>query len=180
MKKNILLVVLGTFILTNSFAQKKNDAFRLHIRKTTAPVIIDGVIDEKAWKECDVANDFFMVLPYDTGKANEHSEIRMTYDDTYIYLAAIFYHSTEARYYVESLRRDFAFGKNDNFLSFIDTYNDQTNGFSFGISAAGAQWDGTQSNGGSVGLDWDTKWKSAVKSYPDKWVAEFAIPFRRK
>ena len=79
---------------------------------------------------------------------------------------------------VESLRRDFNFGKNDNFLVFIDTYNDQTNGFSFGVSAAGAQWDGVQANGGTVNLDWDIKWKSAVKNYPDRWVAEFAIPFR--
>ncbi len=61
---------------------------------------------------------------------------------------------------------------------FIDTYNDQTNGFSFGVSAAGAQWDGVQANGGTVNLDWDIKWKSAVKNYRDRWVAEFAIPFR--
>ena len=52
MKTNILLVVLGAFILqTNIFAQKKNEKFRLHIRKTTSPVVIDGVIEEKAWKE---------------------------------------------------------------------------------------------------------------------------------
>ncbi|GAH73620.1 unnamed protein product, partial [marine sediment metagenome] len=44
--------------------------------------------------------------------------------------------------------------------------------------AAGAQWDGQQANGGSVSLDWDTKWRSAVKNYPDRWVAEIAIPFR--
>ena len=79
---------------------------------------------------------------------------------------------------VESLRRDFNFGKNDNFLVFIDTFNDQTNGFSFGITPAGAQWDGMQANGGTVNTNWDIKWRSAVKSYDDRWVAEFAIPFR--
>ena len=78
---------------------------------------------------------------------------------------------------MESLRRDFTFGKNDNFIVFIDTYNDQTNGFAFGISPAGAQWDGLQANGGTVNLDWDIKWRSAVKNYDDRWVAEFAIPF---
>jgi len=76
------------------------------------------------------------------------------------------------------LRRDFNFLKNDNFVVFIDTYNDQTNGFAFGVSAAGAQWDGVQANGGTVNLDWDIKWRSAVKNYKDRWVAEFAIPFR--
>ena len=33
-------------------------------------------------------------------------------------------------------------------------------------------------NGGLVSLDWDIKWRSAVKSYEDRWVAEFGIPFR--
>ena len=70
------------------------------------------------------------------------------------------------------------FHKNDNFIVFMDTYNDQTNGFAFGVSAAGAQWDGVQANGGVVNLDWDIKWRSSVKNYDDRWVAEFAIPFR--
>ena len=60
----------------------------------------------------------------------------------------------------------------------MDTYNDQTNGFAFGVSAAGAQWDGIQADGGDVSLDWDCKWYSAVKQHDDYWIAEFAIPFR--
>jgi hypothetical protein len=119
-----------------------------------------------------------MVLPEDTGKANELSEIRMTYDDKYLYLAATFYNSTPGTYYVESLRRDFSFGKNDNFLIFIDPFNNQTTGFSFGTNAAGAQWDGTMFNGGSVDLNWDSKWISEVKRDKDKWVFEMAVPFK--
>ena len=40
---------------------------------------------------------------------------------------------------VESLRRDFNFSKNDNFIFFIDPFDDRTNGFTFGANAAGAQ-----------------------------------------
>ena len=82
----------------------------------------------------------------------------MTYDDRNIYLLATFYNSTKGTNFVESLRRDFSFGKNDNFLLFIDPFNNQTTGFSFGSNAAGAQWDGTMFAGGSVDLNWDTKW----------------------
>jgi hypothetical protein len=179
MKKQFLLVLLGTFLLqTHCFAQKKNESFRLNIRKTTSPVVIDGIIDEQAWKETDVADDFYMVLPYDTGKANEHSEIRMTYDDKNLYLAATFYHSKKGPYYVESLRRDFSFGKNDNFLVFIDPFNNQTTGFSFGSNAAGAQWDGTMFDGSGVDLNWDSKWISEVKRDKEKWVFEMAVPFK--
>jgi len=168
-------MVLGIFQIN---AQKKNETFQYHIRKTLQPVIIDGVVDELAWQESDIADDFFMVLPMDTGKANETSEIRMTYDDENIYLAAIFHNSVPGEYYVQSLRRDFSFGKNDNFLLFIDPFNNQTTGFTFGSNAAGAQWDGTMFNGGSVDLNWDAKWTSEVRQDPEKWVLEMSIPFK--
>ena len=159
-------------------AQKKNADYRLHIRKTTGEISIDGVIDEQAWKDTDVAKDFFMVLPADTGKAEQPSEIRMCYDAKQIYLAAVFYNRPPGPYYVESLRRDFTFGKNDNFLMFIDPFNNQTTGFSFGANAAGAQWDGTMNNGSKVDLNWDSKWISKVRRDQDKWVVEMAIPFK--
>lgn len=177
MNKFFLTLLIGMIILQVN-AQKKNKDFRLYIRKTTSPVIIDGIINEKAWQKTDVADDFYMVLPQDTSKASDHSEIRMTYDDKNLYLAATFYNSTPGTYYVESLRRDFIFGKNDNFLLFIDPFNNQTTGFSFGSNAAGAQWDGTMYGGGRVDLNWDSKWISEVKSDEEKWVFEMAIPFK--
>jgi len=173
-----LALVFFTVFSFTSHAQKKNADYKLHIRKTNATITIDGVIDEQAWKETDVAKDFFMVLPEDTGKAEQFSEVRMCYDDKHIYLAATFYHNPPGPYYVESLRRDFSFGKNDNFLIFIDPFNNQTTGFSFGANAAGAQWDGTMNNGGKVDLNWDSKWVSKVIQDKDKWVLEMAVPFK--
>ncbi len=177
MRKTVLIYLfLALGCQMNS--QKRNASFQLHIKKTNLPVVIDGIADDAAWKETEVANDFYMVLPMDTGKANEPSEIRMTYDDKNIYLVATFYHNTRGSYYVESLRRDFAFGKNDNFLLFIDPFNNQTTGFSFGSNAAGAQWDGTMFAGGSVDLNWDSKWISEVTQDDEKWVFEMALPFK--
>ena len=159
-------------------AQKKNAAYQLHIHKTNSPIKIDGVIDDSAWQNLEVAGNFYMVLPMDSSHARVRTEVMMTYDEKNIYIAAICYLPKPGRYMVESLRRDFVFGKNDNFLLFMDTYDDQTNGFSFGANAAGAQWDGTMYEGGKVDLSWENKWQSSVKNYPDKWVWEAAFPFK--
>jgi len=159
-------------------AQKKNEDFRLNIRKTNLPIKIDGLADDEAWEGTDVAKDFFMVIPMDIDKATDKSEIRMTYDDTNIYLIATFYNSVPGRYFVESLRRDFSFNKNDNFLLFLDPFNNQTTGFTFGSNAAGAQWDGTMFAGGKVDLNWDSKWISEVTRDEEKWVFEMALPFK--
>ena len=114
----------------------------------------------------------------DTGFAQAQTEVKMYYDESNIYMGIICHDTLPGKRPVESLRRDFSFGRNDNFIAFIDTYNDRTNGFAFGISAAGAQWEGMQANGGFVSLEWDCKWRSAVTNHPDYWIAEFSIPFR--
>ena len=179
--KFINSLLLSIFIFAFSFdliAQKKNESYRLHIRKATGPIVIDGVGDEMAWQDTDVAKNFFMVLPMDTDRANEPTEIRMAYDEKNIYLLATFYNQMEGDYFVESLRRDFIFGKNDNFLLFIDPFNNQTTGFSFGANAYGAQWDGTMYNGAPVDLNWDSKWISETTRSKEKWVFEMALPFQ--
>ncbi len=158
--------------------QKKNGNFHLQMRRASSPVKIDGVIDEQAWKDAGITTGFHMVLPMDTSAARLRTDVRMTYDQQYIYLLVENYTEGDGPYMVESLRRDFAFLKNDNFLLFMDPFDDQTNGFSFGANAAGAQWDGLMYDGGKVDLSWDNKWTSVVKNYPDKWVFEAAIPFK--
>src|SRR5918993_1141960 len=172
------LVLMALFLCLSLKAQKKNEAFQLAIKSATSPINIDGIMDEVAWLEADVAADFFMVLPMDTSAARVSTDVRMTYDQQNLYLIATCFHLLPGRYFVESLRRDFAFGKNDNFLLFMDTFDDQTNGFSFGANAAGAQWDGIMYEGGKVDLSWDNKWTSAVENYEDRWVLEMAIPFK--
>jgi hypothetical protein len=158
--------------------QKKNEAIQLHMNKTAATIKVDGVMDEDVWRQAEVATHFFMVLPMDTSYAKVGTEVRMTYDDHNLYLIAVCFKPLPGPYFVESLRRDFSFGKNDNFLLFMDPFDDQTNGFSFGANAAGAQWDGMMYEGGKVDLNWDNKWVSEVKNYNDKWIFEMAIPFK--
>ncbi len=176
-----LLTIISLFFNPSLFGQSKGinrEKYRIGIAETNGSINVDGVLDEPAWKSAETADHFQRVQPTDTGFAIAQTEVKLTYTETTLYIGITCFDSTPGRRPVESLRRDFNFGKNDNFLVFIDTYNDQTNGFSFGVSAAGAQWDGVQANGGTVNLDWDIKWKSAVRNYKDRWVAELAIPFR--
>ena len=180
MKETKLLGILFLFILQgiSQDALNNRDYFKLHLSETEEQIEIDGILDEDIWSSLEIAKPFYRILPIDTGYASAQTEVMVTYNRQYLYMAIICHDTLEGKRPVESLRRDFSFGKNDNFLVFIDTYNDQTNGFSFGVSAAGAQWDGLQANGGFVSLDWDCKWRSAVKNEKDRWVAEFEIPFR--
>ena len=176
----LLLLISSTFFSADLLAQKVNESYRYHIQKTEFPVIIDGRMEEPGWQNAQKATDFFMITPMDTTYANLKTEVRLTYDDQNIYLFVVNHLSGDfqGEYVVESLRRDFNFGRNDNFLLALDTYDDQTNGFSFGANAAGAEWDGMMYDGGRMNLNWDNKWESTVVQYDDRWTFEAAIPFK--
>lgn len=162
----------------DSIVHKNNEDYILHIKKATAPIKIDGLISEPDWETAEKAKDFRLVLPVDTGFAKSPSEVVMTYDEKAFYLGITFFDTVPGKRIVESFRRDFIFGNNDNVLVFFDTFCDQINGFSFGASASGAKWDGTMMNGSGVNLNWDCKWDSKTTQYKDRWVTEMKIPFR--
>ena len=163
---------------TSEASNKRNLDYVLHVKKAVDPIKLDGIIDEPDWISAEKAKNFHLVLPVDTGLAKSPSEVVMTYDDKAFYLGVTFFDTVPGKRIAESFRRDFVFGNNDNFLVFFDTFLDQTNGFSFGSSVSGAMWDGTQSNGASVNLNWDCKWESKTVQYSDRWVTEMRIPFR--
>jgi hypothetical protein len=187
--KIIILLLLAIFFVSaeaSTFEKSKNDTiintfnkdYVYHVKKMQGEISIDGLLDEPDWLAAQKAAPFFLVLPVDTGYPSQQSEVMMTYDDKALYMAFVFYDTLPGKRIMESFRRDFNFGNNDNFLSFFDTFLDQTNGFSFGISASGAKWDGTMSDGSRVNLDWDAKWESKTEHYDDKWITEMRIPFR--
>lgn len=177
--RSFALVVCILLTANYTTAQINFEDFQIEIKKTNEPILIDGILDENTWKEASVGKDFFMITPIDTGKATQFSEARVAFDDEFLYISIIFFNNAvQGDYVVESLQRDFSFGKNDNFLVALDPFDNQSTGFAFGLNAYGAQWDGTMYNGRNVDLNWDTKWYSEVKFDRDQWVCEIAIPFK--
>jgi hypothetical protein len=183
MSKYSLLLSAAFLLIFNTmlFGQTKGvnrDKYRVHIAMTDKDISIDGILDEEPWQTAEKLGRFHTITPTDTGYAIAQTEVMITYDETNFYVAAICFDPTPGKRPIESLRRDYSFSKNDNFMFFIDTYNDLTNGFAFGVSAAGAQTEGLEHDAQAITYSWDTKWKSVVKSYDDRWVVEMSIPFR--
>ena len=179
MFKNLIKLLFFCCLPLHLLGQINLENYRLSIKKTQESIKIDGILDETTWKDAEIAKDFFMITPVDSGKATQLSEARVSFDEENLYIAIIFFNtSIQGDYVIESLKRDFSFGKNDNFLVAIDPFNNQNTGFAFGLNTYGAQWDGTMYNGRNVDLNWDTKWYSEVKFDKKKWVCEIAIPFK--
>ena len=146
--KRLLTIFSLTLIVSHAlFAQTKavnREKYRIHIFKTDEVINVDGILDEKVWQSAEPTGKFQRVTPTDTGFAIAQTVSYVTYDKNNLYVGAICYDPTPGKRPVESMKRDFSFNLNDNYMFFIDTYNDQTNGFAFGITAAGSQADGLQ------------------------------------
>ena len=155
-----------------------NKNFVYHARKMKGTEIkLDGILDEPDWLEAEKATNFRLVTPIDSGFASQHSEAMVTYDDKALYIGVTFEDTVPGKRVAESFRRDYAFNNNDNFLSIIDTFRDQMNGYLMGNSVSGALTDGMRS-GENSNYDWDSKMEVVVKNYPDRWVSEIRIPFK--
>jgi Domain of unknown function (DUF5916) len=175
--KKLLLIFSILLINLSISAQKINEKYQVHINKATSEIRIDGKLDEAQWQRCEAAKDFWMITPADTSRAKVRTEAKFTYDDNFLYFSAINYQEKEGPYIVESLKRDFNFGRNDNLWLILEPFNDLTNGWVFGSNASGAQFDGQIGEGTNLNPNWDNRWISQTTFDGKKWILEMAIPF---
>lgn len=170
----LALLLTQTLIGQNTLAAEK---FQVSIRKSPDAIRLDGALDEPAWQQAQIAKDFFQNFPFDTSYANLKSEVRLTFDQNFLYVSAVLYQKQED-YITTSLKRDYQAGVSDVFAVNIDPFSDKLNGFHFAVSPFNVQREGLVDNGTNMTTDWDNKWYSAVQNHVDHWVLEMAIPFK--
>ena len=157
---------------------KYKEAYQLHISKTTGKVKIDGELNDEAWKTAEVATGFWLKYPRDDTKAVDRTEVKITYDESFMYIAAVCYDSLPL--IAQSLKRDSRIRESDGFGIVLDPMNKKTNGFYFSVTAYNVQADDLISAGqeGELNFSWDNKWYSKTKIFNDHYIIEIAIPFK--
>ncbi len=167
--------------LLSVFSSEAQQGYRLKVRNLTQAITLDGVLDERDWVLADTAGAFYQTFPYDTGFSKSRTVVRLAADEDNLYVAAeCFDDHPELPYVIQSLKRDWSFPVSDAFVVTLDPFDDQTNGFSFGVNPMGAQREGAIEGGGNMGVTtaWDNRWYSEVGRYPGKWVVEMKIPLK--
>ncbi|MCO6476572.1 MAG: carbohydrate binding family 9 domain-containing protein [Phaeodactylibacter sp.] len=180
MKRFYASAILLAFLISTGYAQQPangSGAYRLPIRKAESKIHLDGLLDEPAWQQAEVAEGFYQNFPMDSSFAALQTEVRMAYDEAFLYVGATVYQPRED-YIITSLKRDFGIGGSDEFAVNIDPFKDKINGFHFAVTPFNVQREGIIDNGTNINEDWDNKWYSEVKTHPEYWVVEMAIPFR--
>ncbi len=182
--KLFITLFLGLTLINLTYSQtglNTRSTFQYSIEKTDIPVLIDAKEDDPAWQAVSKIPNLMNHWPIDTGAADALTEIKLTYDDNFIYIIGVL-HDKGGRV-IQSLRRDNseAHWNSDNFTVVLDPMGNKQNGFLFGVNAGGAQMEGQLNVMGAqteTDENWDNKWYSHVEQYMDHWIVEMAIPFK--
>jgi hypothetical protein len=151
--------------------------YRMEIRPVQGVIKLDGSLDEADWESAMVADRFFQNFPFDTAVAVLQTEVRVLFDEHFLYVGAIL-QQQRSDYIVASLKRDFEEGSSDEFAVNIDPFSDKINGFHFAVTPFNVQREGLIDNGENINADWDNKWYSRTTNTGSYWTVEMAIPFK--
>ncbi len=168
--KRILTIVFILFTGIHLSAQKTMEAFR-----TTEKIIIDGKATESDWSKAQMIGQFTQFKPQPGTPSTQKTEVKIMYDDDALYIFAICYDKPEHVSEVLSQRDDFN-ANVDNFQILLDTYNDKQNGFDFGVSSMGVQYDSKLYFAGE-NIELNMVWESAVERNEIGWQCEMRIPY---
>lgn len=181
MRVHLLPIVLLILIVQPVWSQEfADDTFALP--RIDGDIQLDGLSNEAAWETVEPL-PMVMYQPVYMGAPTEETEVRIGYDDDYLYVSGRFYDSEPSGIRSNSLYRD-VFSGDDLFSVMLDTFNDNENGLWFFTNPAGVRLDWAINNdaegGGSsrpFNDSWNTFWDVETVINDDGWFAEMRIPF---
>jgi hypothetical protein len=154
---------------------------------------IDGRLDDAAWAGAPVLDGFVQRDPVEGNPVSQRTEARVVFDDDALYVAVWAYDDAPHLINPGENRRDIDLDQSDAVSLVFDTFLDRQNGYVFGTTPAGIEFDGQvagEGTGGGVSptrqqtgtvsgfnKNWDGSWSVAVSQDDAGWYAEFRIPF---
>jgi hypothetical protein len=145
---------------------------------TADPVVLDGVLDEKAWGEAKPGTDFVQREPDTAKPASQRTEVRVIYTSTTLYIGLYAFDKEAHRIIDKEMQRDQPLWRDDAIDVVIDTFGDHRNAYLFETNANGARTDALITDEGrDFNLSWNGVWQVASRRTPDGWFSEMAIPF---
>lgn len=165
-------------------------------RNLAQKVVVDGRLNESAWRDAELFSGFTQREPDSGAPASERTEVRIFTDDQALYVGAWLFDTHAGAIVPGEKVRDGQLVNSDYFALILDTFHDRQNGFVFGTTPAGIEYDGqvtregegggafqqgqTRAQSGAMGgfnLNWDGSWTVATSRDTLGWYAEFRIPF---
>jgi len=177
------LLTLVLFLILTSQARSQEP---VKIKRLKAAIEFDGIPDEPAWKSLDMY-PLTMHRPNFGNQPSELSDVRVGYDDEFLWVGASLYMKDASQIYAATKKRDEMLFDFDAFGVVLDSYNDNENALAFYTAPTGLRTDYTIANDaaggmgpggpGGMNISWDTFWDVKTTRDDKGWYVEMRIPF---
>jgi hypothetical protein len=147
----------------------------LSILRASGTIEIDAELEDAGWRGAAKAGNFAEHNPGDQTKPDVETEVWITYDDQYLYIAWLCYDEPgEVR--ASFCERDRIFS-DDYVILCLDTYGEATHAYEISANPYGIPGDLLFSTAYGEDITYDMIFESAGKVTDFGWVVEMAIPF---
>jgi hypothetical protein len=141
-------------------------------------VTLDGRLDEAAWSVALPATQFTQVIPDEGKPATQRTEVRVLFDNTFIYFGARLFDSLgSAGVTARHVRRDdVKDGETDYLMIILDTFHDHLGRMQLFVTPLGGKRDARGFGGETPDESWDPVWDVATQIDSMGWSAEVRVP----
>ncbi len=147
-----------------------------HAERTELKPKIDGHLDDECWHTVgEWQGGFIQQQPNQAKEPSQDTEIKILYDDTYLYVAIVCYDDEPEKIRSILGRRDENMGDMAGIA--IDSYYDKRTAFEFNVTAAGQKIDLMHMGDYGWDFNWDAVWDGKASVGDSAWYIEMRIPF---
>ena len=179
------IVAVLSLLLSITFLNSYG-AERLKIKRLQGEIEFDGSPFEDTWNEVEPL-PVAMFMPVFGNEPTEKTEIRILYNDQYVYISGRLYTKDPTSIRNTTKKRDEFGGNSDSFGIVFDSFNDKENALCFITSPSGQRTDFTvynDANGGGEHMpfneSWNTFWDVETIINDEGWFVEMRIPVSRE
>jgi hypothetical protein len=173
-------VWLSTLIAVTSMAAGAHAQDRpvLHVSRATTPPKIDGVLDDAVWLADPLPTGTWLSYsPLRGDPGPERTEVRITYDERFIYFAFRCLTDQPKSVRTTLSKRDSVF--NDDWVGFsLDSTGSRQSSYHLMVNPSGVQMDAINTTAGNEKFESDFVWYSAGSRTSDGYVVEVALPLQ--
>lgn len=180
-KKTLLLVLFLATVLAKSLAQDSLKAPAiLHLPRWQGSFLLDGLSNEAHWQNVP-SLPFFVLEPVWGQAASEKTELKIAYDDRYLYVAGRNYERDPSKIVSRNLVRD-GWRGDDWCTLHLDTRFDRQNALVFSMYPLGSRYDMSVSNdavelgNSTFNSSFNMIWEGKAAQNQEGWFYEMRIP----
>ena len=175
----------GEFVIASP-SETNRERYQIAAMRVEQGPVIDGVLNDQAWTQAALINEFVQQEPLEGAPATERTEVRVLYDGAHLYVGILAFDSSPELVTATEMRRDGSQILNeDSFQIILDTFMDSRSAYMFVVSPLGAMLDqqvfqegegGRRGVSSNINLEWDGVWDASARRTSEGWAAEIRIP----